>query len=94
MRFREVELRVPLLLYLCLFSTPFGYPLSSVPAAYQSWFLLNPMTGIVEGFRGAIIHGVAPELRMLPVPALAAAILLPVSYLVFKRVEATMADVI
>jgi len=65
-----------------------------VPAAYRSWFLLNPMTGIVEGFRGAIIHGVAPDLRMLAVPALAAAILLPVSYLVFKRVEATMADVI
>jgi lipopolysaccharide transport system permease protein len=93
-RFRDVGIAVPLLLYLWLFSTPVGYPLSSVPAAYQSWFLLNPMTGIVEGFRGAIVHGVAPEMRMLAVPALAAAILLPVSYLVFKRVEATMADVI
>jgi lipopolysaccharide transport system permease protein len=93
-RFRDVGIAVPLILYLWLFSTPVGYPLSSVPAAYRPWFLLNPMTGIVEGFRDAIVHGTAPDVRLLVIPALAAGILLPVAYVIFKRVEATMADVI
>ena len=93
-RFRDVGIAVPLLLYLWLFATPVGYPLSSVPAAYRPWFLLNPMTGIVESFRGAIVHGVVPDPRLLIVPAIAAGILLPAAYLAFKRVETTMADVI
>jgi lipopolysaccharide transport system permease protein len=93
-RYRDVGIAVPLFIYLWLFSTPVGYPLSSVPAAYRSWFLLNPMTGIVESFRGAILHGSAPDARLLAVPVLAAVIGLPAAYAVFKRVESTMADVI
>jgi lipopolysaccharide transport system permease protein len=93
-RFRDVGIAVPLILYLWLFATPVGYPLSSVPPGYRSWFLLNPMTGIVENFRAAIIHGTAPDAGVLAVPLIAAAILLPLAYVIFKRVEATMADVI
>ena len=93
-RFRDVGIAVPLILYLWLFATPVGYPLSSVPEAYRSWFLLNPMTGIVESFRAAVIHGTPPDSGVLAVPAIAAGILLPLAYLIFKRVEATMADVI
>lgn len=93
-RYRDVGIAVPLILYLWLFATPIAYPLSAAPAAYQSWFLLNPMTGIVEAFRAAVLHGAAPQPSMLVVPALVAAALLPLAYVVFKRVEATMADVI
>jgi lipopolysaccharide transport system permease protein len=93
-RFRDIGLAVPLLLYLWMFSTPIAYPLSGVPAAYRPWFMLNPMTGLVESFRRAVVHGTAPDLRMFGVPLLMTAVLLPVAYLVFKRVEATMADVI
>lgn len=93
-RFRDIGLAIPLILYLWMFSTPVAYPLSSVPPAYRTWFLLNPMTGIVESFRRAVIHGAAPEAHVLAVPAIAAAILLPVAYAFFKRVETTMADVI
>jgi lipopolysaccharide transport system permease protein len=92
--FRDVGIAVPLLLYLWLFSTPIGYPLSAVPASYRAWFLLNPMTGIVEGFRDAILRGVAPDLRLLMVPAAITIVLLPIGYGLFKRVESTMADVV
>ena len=94
MRYRDVGLAVPLILYLWLFATPIAYPLSAAPAAYRTWFLLNPMTGVVEGFRAAVLHGAAPEAALLAIPAVAAIALLPTEYLVFKRVEATMADVI
>lgn len=93
-RFRDVGLAVPLLLYLWMFSTPIAYPLSGVPSAYRPWFMLNPLTGLVESFRGAVVHGAVPDLQMLVVPVFTAAVLLPLSYVLFKRVEATMADVI
>jgi lipopolysaccharide transport system permease protein len=93
-RYRDVGIAVPLILYLWLFATPVGYSLSSVPAAYRPWFLLNPMTGIVESFRGAILHGSAPDVRLLAVPLVAVVVLLPAAYAIFKRVETTMADVI
>jgi lipopolysaccharide transport system permease protein len=93
-RFRDVGIAVPLILYLWMFSTPIAYPLSAVPDAYRTWFLLNPMTGIVESFRRAVVHAVAPDPQVLAVPAIAAVILLPVAYAFFKRVETTMADVI
>ena len=93
-RFRDVGLAVPLLLYLWMFSTPIAYPVSGVPAAYRPWFLLNPMTGVVESFRRAVVHGTPPDLAVLAVPLITAAILLPVAYATFKRVEKTMADVI
>jgi len=92
--FRDVGLAVPLIMYLWMFSTPVAYPLSSVPVAYRPWFLLNPMTGIVESFRRAVVHGAPPEPHVLAVPVIAATIMLPLAYAFFKRVETTMADVI
>ena len=74
-RFRDVGLAVPLLLYLWMFSTPIAYPLSGVPAAYRPWFMLNPMTGLVESFRRAVVHGTAPDLQMFGVPLLMTAVL-------------------
>jgi lipopolysaccharide transport system permease protein len=93
-RFRDVGIAIPLILYLWMFSTPIAYPLSAVPNSYQAWFLLNPMTGIVESFRRAVIHGAPPEAHVLAVPVVVAGVLLPVAYAFFKRTEATMADVI
>jgi lipopolysaccharide transport system permease protein len=93
-RFRDVGLAIPLIIYLWLFATPIAYPLSAVPESYRSWFLLNPMTGIVESFRAAVIRGSAPDPQVLAVPVLATIVLLPLAYAFFKRTEATMADVI
>jgi lipopolysaccharide transport system permease protein len=93
-RYRDVGIAVPLILYLWMFATPIAYPLSAVPDKYRIWFLLNPMTGVVESFRRAVVHGTPPDPLVFGVPVLAAAILLPVSYVFFKRIEATMADVI
>jgi lipopolysaccharide transport system permease protein len=93
-RFRDVGIAIPLVLYLWMFCTPIAYPLSSVPPGYRRFFLLNPMTGIVEGFRGAILFGTVPDFRVIAVPVLAALVLLPLSYSFFKRVEATIVDVI
>jgi lipopolysaccharide transport system permease protein len=93
-RFRDVGIAVPLLLYLWMFSTPIAYPLSQVPIRYRRMFELNPLTGIVEGFRDVILRHHAPSPDLLAVPVVTAVVLLPVAYALFKRTEATMADVI
>jgi lipopolysaccharide transport system permease protein len=94
-RFRDIGVAVPLLLQLWLFATPVIYPLSAlsaVPARWRSFYLLNPMVGIIESFRQAVLKGEPPNIRLLMFSAVVSVILLFVSYLYFKRVEATMAD--
>jgi len=91
-RFRDIGMAVPLLLQLWLFATPVIYPLSAVPARWQSLYVLNPMVGIIESFRDVVLKGEPPNMRYLMFSAVVSVVLLFVSYLYFKRVEATMAD--
>jgi len=91
-RFRDVGVAMPLLLQVWMFASPVIYPLEAVPAAWRGWYVLNPMVGIVDGFRRAVMEGRAPDPAVLGVSALVVAVLLPASYVWFKHVEATMAD--
>lgn len=93
-RFRDVGVAVPLLLQLWMFLTPIIYPLSAVPARLRPFYSLNPMVGVIENFRAVILRGSSPDFRTLLVSAAVSIVLLFFSYLYFKRVEATMADVI
>jgi lipopolysaccharide transport system permease protein len=93
-RFRDVGLAVPMLLYLWMFSTPIAYPLSSIPPRYRLFFELNPLTGLIESFRQIVLTGASPSASQLAVPLAITAVLLPAAYAVFKRAEVTMADVI
>jgi lipopolysaccharide transport system permease protein len=93
-KFRDIGVAMPLLLQLWMFSTPVVYPLSAVPQRFRGWYILNPLVGVIENFRRVVLQGVEPDYRSLAVSAIVAAILLPLTYLYFKRVEATMADVI
>jgi len=93
-RFRDIGVAMPLLLQIWMFATPVVYPLSAVPQRLRSIYALNPTVGVIENFRRVMLQGVAPDLHSLATSAIAAAILLPLAYLYFKRVEATMADII
>ncbi len=93
-RFRDIGVAMPLLLQLWMFMTPVVYPLTAVPQRFRVLYALNPLVGVIENFRRVVLQGVNPDFYSLAISALAAAILLPLTYLYFKRVEATMADVI
>jgi lipopolysaccharide transport system permease protein len=92
--FRDIGLALPLALQIWMFACPVVYPLSAVPAAYRSWYLLNPMAGIVENFRRTVLQGLPPDWGSLGVACWMTAILFPIAYAYFKYREATMADVI
>jgi lipopolysaccharide transport system permease protein len=92
--FRDIRLVLPFLLQLWMYVTPIIYPLSVVPARYRIFFWLNPMTGIVDGFRRTIVQGQSPDLRLLGFTAGASLGLLIAGYSLFKRLEMQFADVI
>ena len=65
-----------------------------VPQRWRGLYALNPMVGVIENFRRAVLQGVEPDFHSLIVSAVIAVIVLPIAYLYFKKVEATMADII
>ena len=93
-RFRDIGMALPLLLQIWMFATPVVYPLSAVPERFQSLYMLNPMVGVVENFRRVLVEGSPPDFYLLGMSALIAMIMLPLAYVFFKHVEATVADVI
>lgn len=93
-RFRDVGMAMPLLLQLWMFATPVVYPLSSVPAKFRTWYDLNPMVGIVETFRAAVLHSAHPRLGLLTWSLFSSVVLALAAYLWFKHVETTFADII
>lgn len=93
-RFRDIGVAMPLLAQVWLFATPVVYPLSAVPARFRPYYILNPMVGVVENFRRVVLQGTSPDFYVLMIAALISIGLFPVAYIYFKRVEATVADVI
>lgn len=93
-RFRDISLAMPLLMQLWMFASPVVYSLDAVPAQYRPWYELNPMAGVVENFRRAILGHAPVDVPSLAVAAAVSLALLLGSYLLFKHQEATMADVI
>jgi lipopolysaccharide transport system permease protein len=93
-RYRDVGQALPLLIQLWTFASPVAYPLSDVPADWRLMYSLNPMVGVIEGFRWALLPN-----HDLPVVALLVSTTMGVVALLgglvfFKRMETTFADVI
>lgn len=91
-RFRDVGLAMPLLLQIWMFLSPVVYPYSQVPVRFRWLYQLNPMAGLIEGFRRVTVLGQPPDWQLLSVSALLSAALLPACYTYFKYVDATLAD--
>jgi lipopolysaccharide transport system permease protein len=93
-RVRDIGIALPVLVQVLMFASPIIYPLSAVPASWRSWYLLNPMAGIVSSFRDILLRQTGPDPEPLRVAAAVTAVALPIAYLIFKRAEATMADLL
>ncbi len=92
--YRDINYMLPFLTQFWLFITPVAYPASMIPARWQLIFALNPMTGVVEGFRWALLGaGTAPG-PMLAVSTAITLIILISGLFYFRRMERTFADTI
>lgn len=93
-RFRDIGIAMPLLLQVWMFATPVIYPLGAVPERLRAAYMLNPTAGIIESFRRVVLFGETPDFSSLGLSAVISVASLIAAYIYFKRVEATMADII
>jgi lipopolysaccharide transport system permease protein len=93
-RFRDVQVAVPLLVQLWFFCTPIAYPSSIIPEQWRVVFALNPMVTAVDGFRAALLGSPHLQLPVVAVSVSVALALLLTGVGFFWRTEDTIADVI
>ncbi|MBT3878934.1 MAG: ABC transporter permease [Candidatus Scalindua sp.] len=93
-RFRDVRYVIPFLTQFWLFATPIAYPSSLLSEPWKTIYGINPMVGVVEGFRWALLGTETAPGAMIIVSSLVAVCLLVSGVFYFKRVEKYFADVI
>jgi len=105
--FRDIAQALPVALSLLMYGSPVIYPLTLVheklvveriagdfsEAAY-SIYLLNPLAGIIDAFQRVVLKGLPPDLSIMAPGMLLTVVVLPFSYLYFKRAENWFADII
>jgi lipopolysaccharide transport system permease protein len=92
--YRDVQYIVPFLVQVWLFSTPIVYPSSLIPERWRTLYAINPMAGVVEGFRWALLDTDTAPGPMIAVSAVAAVILLAGGLFFFRRMEKTFSDAV
>lgn len=93
-KYRDVRYTITFLTQFWLFATPIAYPISIVPEKWRVVYALNPMVGVVEGFRWALLGKTEALDASMLVSILVVALLLVGGLIYFKRTERTLADVI
>jgi lipopolysaccharide transport system permease protein len=84
----------PFLTQAWLFATPVIYPLSSVPEAARQLYILNPMVGVIEGFRNVLLKATPPPVEALAWSIVMTAVMLAISWPIFRRLSDYFADVL
>lgn len=92
--YRDVRVVTPLLIQVLLFASPVLYPLSVVPEQWRALYALNPMVGIIDGLRRALLAGQSPDPLSFGTALAVSCALAAVAYAYFKRVEPEFADVV
>jgi lipopolysaccharide transport system permease protein len=92
--FRDVRYVVPFITQFWLFATPIAYPSSLLPEPWRTLYGINPMVGVVEGFRWALVGTNTAPGPIILVSALAALVILISGAYYFRRMEKTFADVV
>ena len=93
-QFRDVRYAIPFLVQAWLFATPIAYPSSLLDEPWRTLYGINPMVGVVEGFRWALLGTDTAPGPIILVSSLVAVALLVSGAFYFRRLEKTFADVV
>lgn len=93
-QYRDVRYTIPFLAQFWMFASPVAYPASLVPEPYRALYGLNPMAGVIEGTRWALLGTEAPSWGLMAVSVAVVVLLLTGGMYYFKRMEKTFADVV
>jgi len=92
--YRDVQYAVPFLIQFWLFATPIAYPSSLVPARWRPIYGINPMAGVVEGFRWCLLGSGTGLDSMFAISVLAVFLLLITGVVYFRHMEREFADLV
>jgi lipopolysaccharide transport system permease protein len=92
--YRDVRYTIPFLTQLWMLATPVAYPASLLHGSWRVLYALNPMVGVVEGFRWAVLGAKSQPVSELLSSVLVAGLLLTTGTFYFRRMEKTFADVV
>jgi lipopolysaccharide transport system permease protein len=93
-RYRDVGHTVPFVVQLWMFASPVAYPVSLVPEQWRLLYSLNPLAGVIEGFRWALLGKESPDFMVIAVSSAVVLLLLVSGLVYFKRMERPFVDVI
>lgn len=93
-KYRDIGSTIPFLVQLWMFASPVVYPASMLPEKYRLVYALNPMVGVIEGFRSALLGTIAFPKQSLLVSTLVSIILFITGMFYFKQTERYFADII
>jgi lipopolysaccharide transport system permease protein len=93
-QYRDVGYTIPFLIQVWMFASPVVYPVSLVPEQWRLFYSLNPMVGVIEGFRWALLGKASLDYAVMAVSAVTVVILMLGGMVFFKKMELTFADVV
>lgn len=93
-QFRDVRFTIPFLVQVWMFATPVVYPSSLIPQPWRTLFGINPMVGVVEGFRWALLPVSTHPGPMTAISSLVAVAVIVSGALYFRHMERTFADIV
>jgi lipopolysaccharide transport system permease protein len=93
-RYRDVGHAVPFIIQIWMFLSPVVYSVNLIPEKWRLLYGLNPMVGVIEGFRWALLGKAGPDFSMMAISALVVGAVLFGGLIFFRKMEQTFADVV
>ena len=93
-RYRDVGYTIPFVVQIWMYASPVAYPVSLVPERWRLLYSLNPMAGVIEGFRWALLGKGNPDFEVMTASAVVVMVLLLGGIVYFRQMERTFADVV
>jgi lipopolysaccharide transport system permease protein len=93
-KYRDVRYTVPFLIQVWMYASPVVYPVSIMPAQWRLLYSLNPLVGVIESFRWALLGKGSPDFSIMVVSGTVVVVLLLGGIIYFREMERTFADVI
>lgn len=93
-KYRDIGHIVPFLTQFWMYASPVIYPVSLIPERWQLLYSLNPMVGVIEGFRWALLGTESPHFTAITISGIIVLVLLLGGLVFFKHMERTFADIV
>jgi lipopolysaccharide transport system permease protein len=93
-KYRDIGMAVPFLIQIWMYLCPIIYPITMVPERFRTLYSLNPMVGVIEGFRWSLLGTAAPDWQAIGISVGAMFVILVSGLYYFRRSESWFADVI